>query len=426
MSRFMSVPAVLNSKAAGLIRCAKGLRAQKDVLESVLHDDFATGAAYDTVMGRLRGISERITIGQIMIHSQYSALMSIADIYARTENSILGAANGRDMLKGSIHKGLLWWQDDEDDDDGIRWFKEDALVNIMNELQSLRVISDNATKEFFQAFNDRDLVACIEAIDGYVKDLAEEGRLDALACIPRYLSNEGFIAFYEALRTGEAGGDVNLETVLKWYGNTIEYGECFGHYISNHVELSTVYKPGRFIENQQEWGNILYGKDSDYPIIEHITNTSNMAASGCEVIAVANALTNLGKKLDNDAMALLIMNFEQDGMVLNGVFGTSPMALYEYMLDKGYEASYITSTDPTEIKHFAQDYRTFIVTGYNDRNDISRMVHTVCITKNYNGTFTVHNSGSGPYTYPTFYEAVQSINYGSAGNCEPIMITRVR
>jgi hypothetical protein len=49
-----------------------------------------------------------------------------------------------------------------------------------------------------------------------------------------------------------------------------------------------------------------------------------------------------------------------------------------------------------------KSYETFIATFYNDKLDISKMIHTVCITKNENGSFTAHNAyikdQSGNYT----------------------------
>jgi len=60
---------------------------------------------------------------------------------------------------------------------------------------------------------------------------------------------------------------------------------------------------------------------------------------------------------------------------------------------------------------------TIIVTVYNDQNDIMQQVHTVCITKESDGTYTLHNISESDATnnyiakggYSTLNEAINEI-----------------
>ena len=120
-------------------------------------------------------------------------------------------------------------------------------------------------------------------------------------------------------------------------------------------------------------------------------------------------------------------DFETNGITMDGSIGTSPMAIYDYMRDRGYDASYITSTDPSEINSFGNNYDTFIATGNNNQDNVGRCLHTACITREADGSFTIHNSGDGAsHNYPTLDEAVSYLSIGDNGNSEPIMITGVR
>ena len=65
-----------------------------------------------------------------------------------------------------------------------------------------------------------------------------------------------------------------------------------------------------------------------------------------------------------------------------------------------------------------EQYDTVIVTAYNDVNDITKQVHTVSITKETDGTYSVHNVGKkttqGIYVskkgYSTLQEAIENIS----------------
>lgn len=43
------------------------------------------------------------------------------------------------------------------------------------------------------------------------------------------------------------------------------------------------------------------------------------------------------------------------------------------------------------INYIGNDFCAIIVTAYNNKNDITDMIHTVCITRRENGEYVIHN-----------------------------------
>ncbi len=66
-----------------------------------------------------------------------------------------------------------------------------------------------------------------------------------------------------------------------------------------YLRSSEIFSSSRFIENQTMWNKVLFGSHKK----------SNMAYSGCEIIATYNALTSLGDR--SIRMPELINNFEK-------------------------------------------------------------------------------------------------------------------
>ncbi|SDA67111.1 hypothetical protein SAMN02910275_02027 [Butyrivibrio sp. INlla18] len=204
------------------------------------------------------------------------------------------------------------------------------------------------------------------------------------AYIPQRISNEELVGYFQYLRgyryDGPFPGNIDLSSDIF---ATITSPEIINnHYVNNMSELTNVYNQWQYIENQSEWEKVAYG-----------TEFSNMAFSGCEIIAVANALTSMGDSLDTAGMAGLIKHFEEDGICFNGNIGTSPVALYDYFVDNGYTAEYTLSTRDYDADAIGNIYDTIVVTAYNNEDDITDQIHTVCITKDISGNFVIHNTG---------------------------------
>ncbi|MBO4456302.1 MAG: hypothetical protein J5802_01135 [Butyrivibrio sp.] len=166
------------------------------------------------------------------------------------------------------------------------------------------------------------------------------------------------------------------------------------------------YVQGEYIENQPEWQSVKYGR-----------RKSSMQYSGCEILAVANALNSLGAALSADGLADLIKHFEEDGMCMDGNIGTSPIALREYLESRGYSTEYSFTKDVQKIDDMGRRYDTLIVFAYNNKYDIGAMIHTVCITKDAGGGFVIHNASrktaDGKYraskSYPSLSDAICDI-----------------
>lgn len=139
--------------------------------------------------------------------------------------------------------------------------------------------------------------------------------------------------------------------------------------------------PVTYIENQVQWSGIRFGAGRHHCI----------SYSGCEIIAVFNAWRALRGPGTFRQMAELIREFEKHGAALWGAFGTAPRALIKYLKRQGLvvRVSYGESDSLQEIE---RESRVMIATVYNDRMDITRQIHTVCITRDEDRGYVLHNA----------------------------------
>lgn len=188
---------------------------------------------------------------------------------------------------------------------------------------------------------------------------------------------------------------------------------------------TAIYAENAYIENQNVWQEVKFG-------------ASDMRYSGCEIIAVYNALRALGEPVSERTVVDLIALYEQDGAVLGGKFGTSPYALEEYFKRNGYDVIMTTGREPSEINRIGERCDTVIVNAYNNRNDITAMIHTVSITREREGTYSVHNAyyidnkkaGNDKYAskdgYGTLQEAIDAISKYAPLSIAVIGISNIR
>ncbi|MDE7212238.1 MAG: hypothetical protein K2O03_12465 [Lachnospiraceae bacterium] len=148
------------------------------------------------------------------------------------------------------------------------------------------------------------------------------------------------------------------------------------------------FSPGQFIENQSDWGNVRFGH-------------STMKYSGCEIMAVYNALLDLGNEMTTQSMVRLIGEFERKGAVLCGKWGCTPLSIHQYFLRHGYCVVKTISANPDTINTIGKNSNSVIITAYNDQNDIRKMIHTISVTKDASGNYILHNvykRTNGQYT----------------------------
>lgn len=182
------------------------------------------------------------------------------------------------------------------------------------------------------------------------------------------------------------------------------------------AEKEGFFSPNHFIENQSEWGNVRFG-------------LSTMAYSGCEIMAVYNALLDLGNEMTAQDMAEMISEFERKGATRRGKWGCAPRYIYKYLVRRGYRVTMTTCADPDTINAVGENSKSVIITSYNDRNDIRRMIHTISITKDDLGNYILHNDykrTNGRYTAYSATPPIKSlwdvIGAMSQGQAAPICV----
>lgn len=189
------------------------------------------------------------------------------------------------------------------------------------------------------------------------------------------------------------------------------------NYNSNIVELKKTNwdfwtVPTALIENQNEWEKIMFGAGPHH----------NMRYSGCEIMATFNAQKVLTKAGSPESMAALIREYEAKGAARRGEFGVSPRAIKAYFRKHGFSVVTTDRDDDKSLKTVDSQSRVLIATVYNDANDITRQIHTVCITKEAGNGYVLHNAyrrdnngtyiASAPYT--SLSDAIRHISrYGA-------------
>ena len=162
---------------------------------------------------------------------------------------------------------------------------------------------------------------------------------------------------------------------------------------------------GGYIENQSLLTGMRFGN-------------AKASFNCCEAIAAANvlrAVANQKKSGSSGAQhiilsdfATVLFDFEQRGLVLGGFFGTATDIIVSYLKDKGLytEELWGHAINRTRTEQLTKDYDAFVLTMYNDADNIFAQVHTVCITKQ--GTkYAVHNAGMPGRRFLSLYEAIR-------------------
>lgn len=187
---------------------------------------------------------------------------------------------------------------------------------------------------------------------------------------------------------------------------------------------AAIYAKDEYIENQNAWQEVKFG-------------ISDMRYSGCEIIASYNALKALGEPVSEQTVVDLIAMYEQNGAVLGGKFGTSPYAVENYFRERGYDVMTTTSRDSAVINRIGEKCDTVIVNAYNNKNDIMAMIHTVSITREKQGAYSVHNvyyidkkeNGNDKYAskdgYGTLQEAINAISKYDSLSIDVIGISNI-
>lgn len=165
-----------------------------------------------------------------------------------------------------------------------------------------------------------------------------------------------------------------------------------------------------FVEDQNSYTDMAYGD-------------ATMQYSGCEIFATYNAIYSITGK-PAMSLAKMISEYEKDGMVLSGKFGTAPKAIKDFLDKHGFKTE--MTTDEADFDGLGKKFQSLILTMYNDRDDISKEVHTVNISKE-DGKYIAHNvycNGKVVGPEATVKELIAKMNGGRAKGISLIGVSK--
>lgn len=157
--------------------------------------------------------------------------------------------------------------------------------------------------------------------------------------------------------------------------------------------------------------------------------------NACEVIAVYNALVAMNDGVSPVDFPTLLATFEGNGIMLEGDFGTDPTALYLYFDANGYDVDmlYGGSIHDSKLDKMQGEYDTYILTAYNDGDNLGEQIHTISITAEEvdNETkYVIHNAGDDTFnddeTYVYYDSLADAVNSYNDGNGEPISVIGIK
>ena len=218
------------------------------------------------------------------------------------------------------------------------------------------------------------------------------------AFIPKHISNRVVVDIYDFLRVIQHLNPINYTR------HEQENVDLF----KNHREV--IKRDNGFVEDQCNYTDMKYGK-------------VNMRFSGCEIFATYNAMYSIHGH-NPITLPEMITEYEKNGMVLSGFFGTSPKAIMKYLNGHGYVTKF--SMKDSEYDRIADEYETAILTIYNDGLDIMKAVHTVNVSK-HNGKYLAHNvncNGKVQGPFDSISDMMTKINHGKSKAISLIGVSR--
>ena len=172
---------------------------------------------------------------------------------------------------------------------------------------------------------------------------------------------------------------------------------------ADHKE--SIRRNNGYIEDQNSYTDLSYGKRT-------------VKYSGCEVIAVYNALSHMNDRRYD--LISLLGKFEVDGCILSGEWGTAPSAIKDFFIAEGYIVKQYRLKDKIDLP-----FDTFILVIYNDKYDIRQQIHTVCVTLDKN-MYTVHNMYGNGRAFGGFNSIEDLLQNHSSGNAKMIYLLGIK
>lgn len=175
--------------------------------------------------------------------------------------------------------------------------------------------------------------------------------------------------------------------------------------------LDKIEKDKGFIENQKLYNDMYYG-------------VTTMAETGCEVIAVYNALVALLLNESGSAGApslpKLISIFENSGIMMAGQFGTGPKAIVDFFRKRGIEVR--IAYDQSRYGIISRERAASIIMIFNNKDRLHDAIHTMCITRDRD-YLVLHNLKDRPVRFSSMKELIAKS--GVKGKAQGIMIVGI-
>lgn len=193
---------------------------------------------------------------------------------------------------------------------------------------------------------------------------------------------------------------------------TREYPDHLENNIQNFPKhLVSIKRNNGYIEDQHNYGDLKSGVET-------------LSYNGCGIIATYNALNYLTGD-ENLSLPEIIDYFEKNnGLLLYGLFGVAPQAIEEYMNGLGFQT--MSSPNKEEYLAIQEACDVYILTKFNDINDITKAMHHACINKKPNGKFQIHNNG-GYNGYLKEYDSISDIlSKIDSGNAKDIVLIGIK
>lgn len=227
--------------------------------------------------------------------------------------------------------------------------------------------------------------------------------------VPNHVNDATLLAIFTLLTMD----NMSISTIFEHYELNLDGWEKYQEKYPDDV----------YIEHQWAMKDILYyGRHTaDY--------------NACEVIAVYNALAAMNGGVSPVDFPTLLATFEGNGIMLKGDWGTDPTALYLYFDANGYDVDmlYGGSITDSKLNKMEGKYETYILTAYNDGNNLNEQIHTISITaEEVDGEtkYVIHNAGNDTYesdgTYKYYDSLADAVNSYNDKKSEPISVIGIK
>lgn len=374
MSVFRIEPGKLDKYIGKLAEIETEISNVKSVLSEVKNDAMFSNHDY-------RGIKDSLEEIEFQLENERNVCAKLADVldyskqaYVNTEKRIIEAFEGTERLIDVDITALVTGEPHDNDDS----LAEDIVNAILSTVLMTNVDIDTVRENLLGAVSS--------------------------------LSDKQILALFELLEDSP----LSIVTELQYEVNKQAWEKYKEDYMTESM----------YIEQQSGLTGLQYGTANGFEEWLFFGDEEMTAAKNtCEVIAVYNALSYLEDGNPQVDFPDLLRDFSNDGIVLNGVWGTSPTSLQEYIDDLGYDTKMFYDDDINEstLNTTEKRYDTYILTAYNEAGDITKGVHTVSITCEEDGKYYIRNNGDAT-PYASLYDAVTGFNSGKGDAISVIAI----